>query len=312
MRRSRQNRQIEYDDLDEEAYVNEVLYKEGIRSDGQQKRKRAIKKKKKKRKKRRGVLLGFLTFILGIAIIGFAFVLLFHIQKIEVKGNTYSTQDDIVGWIEEDKYAVNSLYVWWKYNHTDVEQLPLVESSKVTLTAPWAVRVTVKEKEISGYIDYEGEYLYFDKEGTVLLISQEEIEGAAYIEGMDVDTSSIKPGQVLPVSDKNVFERIVEVSQLLVKYQLSPDRITCTGSELNLYFGQVEVLLGKTNYENRLAQVPPILDKLKEQFPQEKGTLHLENYDISDKSVRFVPDSGNEEGALEASGDQADTAAEQP
>ena len=66
----------------------------------------------------------------------------------------------------------------------------------------------------------------------------------------------VKLGKVLPVSDKNVFKRIVEISQLLVKYELSPrePRITCSGSDLNLYFGNVEVLLGRdliTKYGSR-------------------------------------------------------------
>lgn len=282
MKRKRQSRREQYEEYDDEAYINEVLYKEGYRPP------------ERKKKKRRGVFLGLLTFILGIVIIVFAFMLLFHIQKIEVKGNKYCTENDVIGWLREDKYAVNSVYVWWKYNKDGVEQLPVVESSRISFRTPWAIRVTVKEKEISGYIDYNNQYLYFDKDGTAVLAATEKIEQAAYIEGMDIDASKVKLGEVLPVSDKNVFKRIVEISQLLVKYELSPDRITCSGSELNLYFGNVEVLLGKTNYEVRLAQVPPILQKLAEQYPDKQGTLHLENYNTSDKAVRFVPKEAQE------------------
>lgn len=282
MKRKRQSRREQYEEYDDEAYINEVLYKEGYRPP------------ERKKKKRRGVFLGLLTFILGIVIIVFAFMLLFHIQKIEVKGNKYCTENDVIGWLREDKYAVNSVYVWWKYNKGGVEQLPVVESSKISFRSPWTIRVTVKEKEISGYIDYNNQYLYFDKDGTAVLATTDKIEQAAYIEGMDIDASKVKLGEVLPVSDKNVFKRIVEISQLLVKYELSPDRITCSGSELNLYFGNVEVLLGKTNYEVRLAQVPPILQKLTEQYPDKQGTLHLENYDTSGQSVRFVPKEAQE------------------
>ena len=48
--------------------------------------------------------------------------------------------------------------------------------------------------------------------------------------------------------------------------------------------------MGKTNYEDRVAQLPPILEKLSKQYPDTPGTLHLENYDTSDKIIRFVPD----------------------
>ena len=166
--------------------------------------------------------------------------------------------------------------------------------------------MTVKEKEITGYIDYNNQYLYFDKEGTALLTTKDKVDGAAYIEGMDIDASKVKMGKILPVSDKNVFQRIVEISQLIVKSELTPDRITCSGSELNLYFGTVEVLLGKTNYEDRLAQVPPILEKLAEKYPAEEGTLHLENFDASDKAVRFVPKSSQDKSKDDGGTDQDD------
>lgn len=294
-KQSKKSRREKYEQFDDEAYINEVLYKEGYRPP------------ERKKKKRKGVFLGLLTFVLGIAIIVFAFLLLFHIQKIEVKGNKYTAENDVIEWIRSDKYGMNSVYAWWKFNKADTKQLPTIESSRITLKAPWSIRVTVKEKEISGYIDYNNQYLYFDKEGTALLTTKDKVDGAAYIEGMDIDASKVKMGKILPVSDKNVFQRIVEISQLIVKYELTPDRITCSGSELNLYFGTVEVLLGKTNYEDRLAQVPPILEKLAEKYPDEEGTLHLENFDASDKAVRFVPKSSQDKSKDDGGTDQDDT-----
>ena len=290
-----QRRREKYEEFDDEAYINEVLYKEGYRPP------------ERKKKKRQGVFLGVLTFLLGIGIVAFAFLLLFHVQKIDVKGNEYCNDNQVISWYREDKYAMNSAYAWWKYNHTDVEQLPAVESSKVTLKNPWTVLITVKEKEITGYIDYKDQYLYFDKDGTALLKTAEKLDGAAYIEGMDIDESKVKLGSVLPVSDKKLFKRIVEISQLLVKYELTPDRVASSGSALNLYFGKVEVMVGKSNYEERLAQIPPILEKLKEKYPDKEGTLHLENFEVSDKAIRFVPKKEGEDGTGDGSGDDSQT-----
>lgn len=277
MKRKKQTRREKYEKFDDEAYVNEVLYKDGYRPP------------ERKRKKRRGTFLGFVTFVLGIVIIVFAFLLLFHIQTIEVKGNKHCAQNEVVNWIKKDKFSVNSAYVWWKYNHGNIKQLPLVKSTKITLKNPWTVVATVKEKDISGYIQAGSQYLYFDKDGTALLKTDKKIDKITYIEGMKVDASKVILGKVIPVSDKNVFKRIVEISGLIGKYSLTPDRIVCSGSDLNLYFGSVEVLLGKTNYDVRAAQVKPILGKLSEQFPGKEGTLHLENFSAADKAVRFTP-----------------------
>ena len=49
------------------------------------------------------------------------------------------------------------------------------------------------------------------------------------------------------------------------------------------------VLLGNGDYDVKLQQVPPILEKLAELYPDTAGTLHLENYDSDSESISFVP-----------------------
>ena len=159
----------------------------------------------------------------------------------------------------------------------------------ISLKNPWTVRVTVKEKEMAGYVDYDGVYLYFDGEGTALLRTNRLIEGTPYIEGLSFDTAKVELGKKLPVEDDSIFEKIVEVSKNLKKYNLTPDRMSCPDGNIRIYFGIVEVILGSGNYEEKLQQVQPILDKLAELYPDTAGTLHLENYDSESESIRFVP-----------------------
>ena len=58
---------------------------------------------------------------------------------------------------------------------------------------------------------------------------------------------------------------------------------------MQIYFGIVEVLLGDRDYEVKLQQIPPILEKLAELYPETAGTLHLENYNADSDNIRFVP-----------------------
>ena len=86
--------------------------------------------------------------------------------------------------------------------------------------------------------------------------------------------------------------RISAVCSHFLIYQLSktrPDRISCAEGDIRIYFGSVEVLLGDGGYEEKLQQVPPILEKLSELYPETAGTLHLENYDPGSESIPFVP-----------------------
>ena len=101
-------------------------------------------------------------------------------------------------------------------------------------------------------------------------------------------------------TDQDIFERIVEVTRLSNKYELSSDRLTCSDGGVNLIFGVVTVQLGKGNYEMKIAQISPILEKLNEKFAGQAGVLHLENYETSGTSVRFVPEKAAETEADEA------------
>lgn len=250
-----------------------------------------MRKKRRKRKTGRIILTIFLVLIVCAA----AAVFGFRTKNIQVAGNSYYGESSISAWVSNDKFSVNTLYLLWKYNVTDAELPSGVESMKVSLKSPWTVKVQVKEKSMIGYIDYDGAFLYFDEEGTACVRTKKVIEGIPYIQGMEVDLSKVKVGETLPVSDKKIFQKIVEVSKYLEKYALTPDSVTCPDGAVTLVFGAVTVQLGTENYEDRMAQISPILAKLAEQYPDQAGVLHLENYDTSNTAVRFVPASGEGE-----------------
>lgn len=196
-------------------------------------------------------------------------------------GNQYCQDEELVKWVQKDKYAFNSIYIWWKYNYGDVTKPAAIESVKVSIKNPWTVVMKVKEKEFLGYFDYQGEFLYFDEEGTAALKTTEVIHGAPFIEGLELNTKKVKMNKKLPVTDQDIFERIVEVTRLSNKYELSSDRLTCSDGGVNLIFGVVTVQLGKGNYEMKIAQISPILEKLNEKFAGQAGVLHLENYETA-------------------------------
>ena len=124
--------------------------------------------KKKRKKKREGVWSGFLALVLGLAILILAFLLLFHIQKIEVTGNSYTSETEIVNWLKKDKYTSNSAYVWWKYRHTQMKDLPLVEGADISLKNPWTCLLytsSEKNAEKAGISVFgsHGSFCYFNR-----------------------------------------------------------------------------------------------------------------------------------------------------
>ena len=264
-------------------------------------------KKKRSKKKRRKIpvkwILGTLGVLLAVALLGYLVILLFEVKKIDVKGTVYTSEQEILDWVQEDKYSSNSLYILWKYGSKETKQLPPIEKTTVSLKSPWEVVVTVKEKTFEGCMDYDGGYLYFDESGMACLKSAEYIDGVPYIEGIELEKEKVKIGKSIPVKEKKIFEEISEITQVLNEKELTPDKIACEEENLILHFGNVRVQLGSGNFADKLSQVPPILAKLQEQYADQPGVLHLENYTSSDASVRFVPDSAAPPSGTE-SGDQ--------
>lgn len=246
------------------------------------------KKMSGKRKKQKRAALIFLLLVFFVFACLMLFV--FRLRKIEIVNNQYSSDQEILEWLGEDRLSANTIYLWWKYNRDDVELLPPMADISVRLRSPWEVEVDVTEKKFIGRIDWNGVFLYFDIEGTISLQSADIIEGVPYIEGLSVDASKVKMGGKLPVADDDVFQAISKAAAEMERYILIPDKISCSGSDLTLHFGGIRAKIGEGGYEEKIAQIPPILQKMFELYGGQSGDLHLENYDGS-SSIRFVPDT---------------------
>ena len=238
---------------------------------------------RRKRKKRKGanLLYMFAVSFLGIVIVSLLIILLFKVQKIEIKGNNYCTSKQIKDMVQNDKYSVNALYILGKYMTDRGEILPCFESVRVTLRAPWHVKVEVKEKTIVGYLTQGEENIYFDKEGLVVYVSNEVLEGPTCVEGISVKNTKLY--QQMESSDIGIFEAILETTQELKKYEITPKKLKCKDGNIYLHINNVSVSLGNTVSAEKIAQIPPIMEKL----GRSKGTLHMENYSDSRETITF-------------------------
>ena len=172
-----------------------------------------MKRKKHKKRKVWPIILVVLTVLIVMAA---AAVFLFRTRSYKVEGNSYYGERTITTWIENDPLSVNSLYVLYKYNFTDADLPSGVESLSISLKDPWTVKVKVKEKEMAGYVDYDGAYLYFDRTGTAVLRTKKIIEGVPHIEGLMFDSAKAEIVQV-SVGNGNYEEKLRQVEPILKK-----------------------------------------------------------------------------------------------
>ena len=210
----------------------------------------------------------------------------YTIQNVYVTGNIHYTQEEIQEIVMDGPLGNNSLYLSLKYKNKGIEDIPFVDVMDVSILSPDTIRITVYEKALAGYVEYMDSFMYFDKDGYVVESSQIRTEGVPQITGLQFSSCTL--GQKLPVEREDIFAGIMDLTKLLSKYELSPDRIYFRDyTEITLYFGDVRVALGAGNdLEEKLMVLPTFLENLE----GKKGVLRMENYNIDAKTTVFEMD----------------------
>jgi len=208
-------------------------------------------------------------------------LLLFHVQKIEVTGNETVEESQIVSWVKEDEYTVNSLYTVWKFNNYSGKIPEYLDELEVRMILPWKLRIVVQEKKPIAAILEEGVYVTFDKEGLILSRTSDIPEGLFVIEG--IASGDAKVYEELSVEDKNAFAYIEELTGELEHQKLVPDRLLWETDGMSAYYENVHVKFGKSGFRDKVLQLSAILVELE----GKEGTLHLEHYNETNQSITF-------------------------
>lgn len=208
---------------------------------------------------------------------------IFHVDQVEITGNSYYTEEEITELVIGDHR--NSLYLMFLYDYED--EIPFIDSVEVSVVSPDHVKIRVYEKEMIGYVEYMGAYLYFDKDGTVAESSNEILEGVPCIHGLKFDTLTLY--QQLEVTNEGVFDILLSITKMMEKYELDPDEITLQkdGKEILLTFGNVRVNLGTgKNIDEKAARIKTLLPDLEDK----SGILHMEEYTNESTHISFIKD----------------------
>lgn len=241
-------------------------------------------KRRKKKSKFWYYLYAVVILLLTITNITLATLLLTHVQSIQVTGTENTQKQEIISWIKEDSLTSNSIYAWFKFK-TGSYNLPVyLEDVEVSLAAPWKLKVKVTEKQIVGCLIDDNSYVYFDDEGLVMKKTTEYQADVPLMEGMQVENS--QKYEVLQVENEKALDYFVSVTKEVEKNELTPDRVVWEDDSMNLYFEQVCVKLGKSNFDEKVIQLTATLKNLE----GKSGTLHLEHYTSDSKYFSFEED----------------------
>lgn len=239
--------------------------------------KRLAKERKKKRRTTFiGIVIGVICLLVGI-------YFLCTIRNVQVSGNQVHSAEEIERAILPGKLDYNTIYLWYRMRTNQIPTPPYLDLVEVEILSYNKIQIRVYEKTIIGCAEYNGSYVYFDKDGTVLDISTECKDGVTVVRGLEFDQAVLY--QSVPVKEMSVFRTLVSLMQMLQKNSLQPNSIEFTlDQEIDMTFDEVLVHLGRDEHmDNKIARLTGILPNL----VGRSGILFMEDVDEKTERISF-------------------------
>lgn len=240
----------------------------------------------KKRKKRIGGVLLVLTLFAVILGTVYHFICAYTIKTVYVEGNEYYSEQEIKDIVMSGPLGNNSLYLSLKYKRKGIQSIPFVDNVEVNFLTKDSINILVHEKSLAGYIEFMDSFMYFDKDGYIVETSGVKILNVPWIVGLQFE--HVELGQKIPVSDDEVFSKIMSLQNLLSDNDLHVDKIYFRPDlEIILFFDEIRVMLGRGEYlQEKIMVLPEFLPKLN----GEKGALRMEKYMGNEGTIVFERD----------------------
>ncbi|NCC16279.1 MAG: FtsQ-type POTRA domain-containing protein [Clostridia bacterium] len=217
------------------------------------------------------LIIGFLLLVIMVA--GVLFSPLFAVKEIKEEGAEHYTATELAEMISLSHGE--NLILFGKGRAREIlEQDPYIETAKLKIALPHTMVIQVKERKVRGYVPYMGAYLYIDKEGRVLETQNAYHEALPIVTGLKFDSFLL--GEVLPVENKDALQVVLQMSQMMKKYNLLDIVVeidVTDPQDVYAYVNKVEIRLGDMKDAD---QKVCILGEIMKTIPQEdRGTLDL-------------------------------------
>lgn len=227
-----------------------------------------------------------LSVTLGIVLIVGILAISLRISSVDISGNKQYNDEQIQKLIFKDKWMKNPFVFYFKTKFGNQESIPFVSRYDVEIKSLTSVKITVYEKKVVGYIEYFGTNMYFDKDGIVTESSGVVLDGVPRITGVKFDYIILH--SKIPVQNEKMFDVIMNITQLLDKYEIKVDKIYISDNmEMSLFIEDVRIELGTSdNMNEKIIDLNDMLENLNGL----SGTLDMREYDSSDEGYTFKKD----------------------
>lgn len=246
------------------------------------------------------------ALVVALFIATLVFFVGFRVTKVQIEGNQYYTDEEIKKMVLDAPNAGNSILVMLTKTEEKTKDAQMIDHVTIKRKNRNTIVVSVKEKQMVGCLEFQGQYVNFDRQGVIQIITDEQMEGVPLIDGLSV--KSVKVGQKLKGINTKKLNTILSVGKMLEKSEQKPDRLVFNDmNQLVLYYGEVEVRLGSDeNMDEKMNRLSGILPQLEGM----EGILHLENITEDTAGVVFDKASEAEDGEEEQDGENSDTSSQ--
>lgn len=241
------------------------------------------KKDQKVQKNNRMIIL--LTSALLLCILCILIGTSFKLTELQITGCDYYTKEEITDKFQQSVLDENTIIFYIKYKFFKSVSIPFVDGFDMDFISRNKIHINIYEKAMISCIKYMGEYLYLDKDGTIVETSTEKIKSIPLVTGLNFKEMNLH--EELNVEDSSVFDTILAISLLIQRYELDIDKIFFNYNyEVTLYSGKVKILLGKRDYyDTQIADLTNILPMAKEK--NIKGVLDMQSYTGNETKIIF-------------------------
>lgn len=220
-----------------------------------------------------------------ILIAGLLFSPLFAVKEITAEGAKHYTTSQLAEMIGLSK-GDNLIFFGKSKAAKTLKKDPYIEKAKVSMKLPDTMVITVTERKVRGYVPYMGAYLYIDEAGRVLDVQDSCPEALPLVKGLEF--GHFTKGEVIPVENEKALDVVLQISQLMEKYELLDLVVEIDVSNpenIYAYVNQVQIVMGSMeNGDTKIRYMAEIMHTIPE---EDRGVLDLSTLDDPHGTVVF-------------------------
>ncbi len=195
-------------------------------------------------------------------------------ENVTVNGLTKYTEEEFFEKIGFTGIFKNTYLFQLREKHKSEKSIPYIDVYYVEKKDRNTLTINVYETGPVGCVKAMGSFFSFDKDGMVVRSSSERPENVPLVTGLEFDEVIVFG--ILKIPKKKVFDTVLEITQMLKKYNISISKIEFGDfQDVTLYTDNLTILLGaRDKYD---AQITALSGVFKE-ASEIGGTIDLRNF----------------------------------